>query len=118
MVGISYGIEYPTVSYLLVVSLSWYNVDNMTRLENLLKSNKGGDGFFVGDEVCPPLLHHKLQKIDLCTPCIRQFMQPDKTYHCACFAWEKDADGKFYLGNRCQRQPSANHITIFVYEKD
>ena len=27
-------------------------VDYLTHLENLLKSNKGGDGFLVGDEVC------------------------------------------------------------------
>ena len=24
----------------------------------------------------------------------------------------KDADGKFCLGKRCQRQPSANHICV------
>ena len=41
--------------------------------------------------------------------CIRQIMQPGKTYRRACFAWAKDADSKICLGKRYQRQPSANH---------
>ena len=57
----------------------------------------------------------------------RQIMQPGKTYHRTCFAWAKDADGKFCLGkrchckfclgNRCQRQPSANHIKPYMCTK-
>ena len=42
------------------------------------------------------------------TRCIRQIVQPGKTYRRACFAWAKDAKGSL--------QPTI--ITKYVYEKD
>ena len=45
----------------------------------------------------------------MCHPIVVLFSDVVKGMQCR---QAKDADGKFCLGNRCQRLPSANHVCV------